>query len=175
MQRRKLKCKFFAFVPFVNSSYCVGLINDSINKNYFHETFARFNLLILKIIRSILLFFLVYIFLFYSTETKEVFLNILFARGNTLIDFLKVCNGVDLIRNILIFSLVFSVVFLVYLFKVYSNIFNEYCGEWNKLALVFSVLAHVFLKLFFVADLFLYIFREKTSKFEFLNKANRFI
>ena len=85
------------------------------------------------------------------------------------------CVKNELVLVSFFISLVSVLVCDIYFFVMYSNIFNEYCGKWNKVALFCSIFGYIFFKLFFLPDLFLYLFRNKASKFEKLNKSSRLI
>ena len=74
MKRRRLNFKFYSMIPFVNSSYCIGAINDSINGDYFHETYSRFSFCMIKFMRYVAEFFLFIFYFFVRAMLKMHFM-----------------------------------------------------------------------------------------------------
>ena len=161
MKRRGIKFKFLAFVPVVNSTYCLASVSDSINSNYFNETKSRFLLLMLKII------FLCSVLILCQVIAVKLTGVIL---GDYYIgDLVQFFLSSDVACYVLNFTVVVALIYLIYLFKIYYNIYSEYGGPAATPMLLGAIFSYVFFKFYFVPDLFIYLIRNKNSKFEKLN------
>ena len=168
MKRRGIKFKFLAFVPVVNSTYCLASVSDSINSNYFNETKSRFLLLMLKII-----FLCSVLILWQVVSVKlpdfQIKLTGVILGDYYIGDLVQFFLSSDVACYVLNFTVVVALIYLIYLFKIYYNIYSEYGGPAAKPMLLGAIFSYVFFKFYFVPDLFIYLIRNKNSKFEKLN------
>lgn len=174
MKRRGVKLKFLAFVPVVNSTYCLASVSDSINSDYFNETKSRFLLLMLKIIFLCSTLILVQIISIELPDFKFKLAGLIL--GDYYVgDLVTVLCSSRVACYALNFTVVVALIYLVYLFKIYYNIYSEYGGAASKIMLLGAVFSYVFFKFYFLPDLFLYLIRNKVSKFEKLNGVRSFV
>lgn len=174
MGRRKIKCRFLAFVPVVNSSYCLASVSDSINSDYFNKTNSRLVLLMLKLIFLGSVFILVQAIRNQLPDFKFKLVGLIIG-DYYVYDLLRVFYSSRVACYILAFTLIIAIIYLIYLFKIYYNIFSEYGGSYSKLMFFGSIVSYIFFKFYFFPDLFIYLIRKRTSKFEELNKVKNFL
>lgn len=181
MKRRKIKMKFLAFVPMVSSTYALGSISDSINENYFNKTFSRFVILMLRIIQFCGFFFLFYflssrlpnfsigrVFEFFVGDTLMTSAYEIDQLFGNMFDFYFVCCC-------LVFCLVITIIYLIYLFRIYYNIFSEYGSGLHKFLIFISIFGFIFARFVFLPDFLVLLIGRRQSRFEKLNSSKNYV
>lgn len=175
LRKRKMSCKFIAFLPIVNTTVALGRLSDSINRNYFKKTFNKFFVLIsylLSIISGVLSLFLLK---HYFPDFYDKFLNSILNQNYTLNishpDFSAVPSFVCV--AILICLIVFIISFItnfILKFHCFYCIYREYSKSRSVTYLLLAIVGSYFLSLKFVPALLVFSIRKNTPSFEFLNK-----
>lgn len=175
MHKRKMSCRFIAFIPIINTTFALGNLSDSINKNYFKKTFNRFFVLVsysLSIISGILSLFLLQ---YYFPDFYERFLDSILNQNYNLNiprpDFSLVPSLVRVTILICILVFLLSIIAnLILNFSCFYSIYKEYSRDSCILYTLLAIWGSCFLNLKFVPSLLVFLMRRNTPAFELLNE-----
>lgn len=179
MKQRNMKYKFLAFIPFINTSFVLGAISDSINSNYNQKTNYKYILLALKI----LLFtsFFVVVYLLYNHDPS--FIEKISAGTNIQNgDYLNALSWLSLLPSPNLFLI--SIFFFIYLssafiglivsYNTFYNIYREYDEKRSKIYIVIAILFAFMFNIKFISPFIVFMMRNNTPMFNLLNTKNSF-
>ena len=176
MGRRKMSHKYIAFIPVVNSTFTLGHVSDSINKNYFKKTFNKFFLLISWLMSTILSAVSIMLLKNYNPDFYEKFFNSILKENSnfniTTSDFSSLSSSVRVIIFVCTFLFIVSLITnFVLSFSCYYTIYKEYSKNYSGTYLLLAIFGSCFLNLKFIPSLLVFLISKNTPIFEFLNKV----
>lgn len=174
MRKRKMSHKYVAFIPFFNTTFALGNISDSINKNYFKKTFNKFFLLILWLASTISGTILIFLIKHHVPNFYEKFLESIFKQTSNLnisnYNFSSLSSSTHI--DILICSLAFIISLIINFvlsFYCFYTIYREYNKNYSNIYILLAILGNCFLNLKFIPPLLVFLIHKNIPVFEFLN------
>ena len=176
MSTRNMRFKYLAFVPIFNTTYVLGNIADSINKDYFAKSYFRFFLLV-SYLTALVAGGLA---LFLMSKNIPNFEQFLFeslaseSRGFEVLNSTLNLNSlqVNLLISLLILTFAAASTFnLVFSFWCFYIIYGEYSKAKSSSYTLMTIIGGGFLNIKFLPPLIVFTIRHNTPIFEFLNKA----
>ena len=176
MCKRNMRFKCLAFVPIFNTTYVLGNISDSINKNYFIKSYFRFFLLI-SYLTALVAGGLALFIMSKNVPNFEQFLFESLANESSGFEALNSTINLNSFQvNILISLLILtfaaaSTFNLVFSFWCFNIIYREYSKAKSSSYTLIAIIGGGFLNIKFLPPLIVFTIRHNTPIFEFLNKA----
>lgn len=176
MNKRKMQHKYIAFIPVLNSTFTLGNISDSINRNYFRKTFNKFFLLISWLMSTIFGGISIFLLKTYIPDLYEKILNsVLEPNSNLDITHVNFALPSYHIRiAIFVCSLLFVlslIINFVLNFSCFYTIYKEYNKNYSSTYILLAIFGSCFLSLKFIPSLLVLLIFRNTPVFEFLNKV----
>lgn len=176
MRKRKMPNKYVAFIPILNSTFTLGNLSDSINKNYFRKTFNKFFLLISWLMSTISCSLSVILIKNYIPDLYEKLLESILKPSSNLdiahFNFSFPSYHIRLIILVCLFLFILSLIInFVLIFSCFYTIYKEYNKSYSTMYILLAIFCSCFLGLKFVPSLLVYIISKNTPVFEFLNKV----
>lgn len=175
MKKRKIPHKYIAFIPILNSTFTLGNMSDSINRDYFRKTFNRFFLLISWLTSAIFGFVSIFLMKIYIPDLYDKILNFILDSDSDLD--IKHVNFALPSYHIRIAILVCSLLFVLSLiinfvlnFSCFYTIYKEYNKNYSSTYILLAIFCSCFLNLKFVPSLLVLLIHKNTPVFAFLNK-----
>ncbi len=176
MRKRNMRFKHLAFVPILNTTYVLGNIADSINKNYFIKSYFRFFLLI-SYLTALVAGGLALFVISKNIPNFEQFLLESLANESRGFEVLNSTINLNSLQvNLLIFLLILTFAIastfnLVLGFWCFYIIYREYNKAKSSSYTLMTIIGGGFLNIKFLPPLIVFTIRHNTPIFEFLNKA----
>lgn len=176
MKKREMPHKYVAFVPILNSTFALGNLSDSINKNYFRKTFNRFFLLISWLMSAVFGSVSVILIKSYIPNLYEKLLESILKPNSNLdithVNFSFPSYHIRLTILVCLFLFVLSlIVSFVLNFSCFYTIYKEYNKSYSTIYIFLAIFCSSFLGLKFVPSVLVFIISKNTPVFEFLNKV----
>ncbi len=172
---RKMKNKFLAFIPIVNSTYVVGSISDSINNDYFKETNSNVSLFLLKFVELFSISCLFVVLFFKTPNFRSEIIGWLMSDSFRILNLINIISKNTIAFIIFLFSVAISILFIVYKLMAYYNIFLEYGGKFKLVFFIFFILSYFIFRICSIHDIFIFIVSKHKSKFKELNEPKIYI
>lgn len=175
MNKRKMPHKYIAFVPILNSTFTLGNISDSINKDYFKKTFNRLVLLMSWLMSMIFGCVSMFLLKIYIPDLHEKILNsVLYSNSSLDITHVNVVLPSYYIRIIIFvcsFLFILSLIInFVLSFSCFYTIYKEYNKNYSLTYILLAIFCNCFLSLKFIPPLLVLLIYKNTTVFDFLNK-----
>ncbi len=176
MKKRKMSHKYIAFIPILNSTFTLGNISDSINKNYFRKTFNKFFLLMLWVISIVSGATSMVLIKNYIPDLYEKLLESILKPSSNLdiahVNFSFPSYPIRLIILVCLFLFILSLIInFVLKFSCFYTIYKEYNKNYSTTYILLAIFCSCFLGLKFIPSLLVLIVSKNTPVFEFLNKV----
>lgn len=176
MNKRKMQHKYIAFIPVLNSTFTLGNISDSINRNYFKKTFNKFFLLISWLMSTIFGGISIFLLKTYIPDLYEKILNSVLEPNSNLdithVNFSVPSYSIRLIIFVCSFLFIISLITnFVLNFSCFYTIYKEYNKNYSSTYILLAIFGSCFLSLKFIPSLLVLLIFRNTPVFEFLNKV----
>ncbi len=175
MSKRKMSHKYIAFIPILNSTFTLGNISDSINKNYFRKTFNRFFLLISWLTSTIFGGVSIFLMKSYIPDLYEKILDSVLEPNSNLdithVDFSLPSYYIRIIILVCSFLFILSLIInFVLNFSCFYTIYKEYNKNYSSTYILLAIFGSCFLSLKFIPSLLVLLIHKNTPVFVYLNK-----